>query len=109
MPKLLFEYRRRENRKALGIDAGECGSNPISTLKPSDNAGLGLARALSVVNYLRQLPELSSLDVTFIPMSGGQLIMPGDTVTGRDQCGCDSCQKTYRGTGEEARSINSGF
>ncbi|MCO6393288.1 hypothetical protein GTW25_19905 [Aliihoeflea aestuarii] len=58
------------------------GSQPVSALRPVDNAGLGLARALSVVTFLKGLPELSeATHVTFIPMSGGQLILPGDTVT----------------------------
>ena len=55
------------------IDALE-GSFPIEQLYPTDNAGLGIARAVSVINVLKNVEGLSNL--TFIPLSGGQLIKP---------------------------------
>lgn len=54
------------------------GSYPIENLLPTDNAGLGIARAVSVINVLKQIEGLS--DLTFIPLSGGQLIIPDDKV-----------------------------
>jgi flagellar motor protein MotB len=52
---------------------------PISTLEPADNAGLGLARAISVANILRGNSSLSG--ITVLPLSAAQLILPGDTLT----------------------------
>ena len=49
------------------------------TLEPADNAGLGLARAISVANVLRGNPALSG--ITVLPLSAAQLILPGDTLT----------------------------
>lgn len=51
----------------------------ITTLEPADNAGLGLARAISVANILRSNSHLSG--ITVLPLSAAQLIMPGDTLT----------------------------
>jgi len=51
----------------------------IATLEPADNAGLGLARAISVANILRSKSNLSG--ITVLPLSAAQLIMPGDTLT----------------------------
>jgi outer membrane protein OmpA-like peptidoglycan-associated protein len=55
------------------------GKVPISTVAPADNAGLGLARAVAVANVLKANPKLK--DVTILPMSAAQLILPGDTLT----------------------------
>ena len=52
------------------------GSFPIEELLPTDNAGLGIARAVSVINVLKKIDGLSGL--TFVPLSGGQLVIPGD-------------------------------
>lgn len=57
---------------------------PITTLEPADNAGLGLARAISVANILRSNTSLSG--ITVLPLSAAQLILPGDTLT-RGQAG----------------------
>lgn len=54
-------------------------SKPIATLEPADNAGLGLARAISVANVLRGKADLSGM--TVLPLSAAQLILPGDTLT----------------------------
>ncbi len=44
----------------------------IASLVPADNAGLGLARAASVVSVLLQSPKLA--DHKLIPLSGAQLV-----------------------------------
>lgn len=49
-----------------------------SRLQPADNAGLGLARAIAVAEVLKKVPSLQKF--TILPMSGAQLIMPGDTL-----------------------------
>jgi flagellar motor protein MotB len=46
--------------------------SPITGLVPADNAGLGLARAVSVAQVLSSDERLSDLKV--LPLSGGQLI-----------------------------------
>lgn len=51
----------------------------VATLYPGDNAGLGLARAVAVVQLLRSDKRLSSLSI--LPYSGAQLIEPGDRLT----------------------------
>jgi outer membrane protein OmpA-like peptidoglycan-associated protein len=55
------------------------GRRPISDLKPADNAGLGLARAIAVANALKAagLPG----NVKVIPLSAAQLVLPGDQVS----------------------------
>ena len=55
------------------------GQAPITDLKPVDNAGLGLARAIAVANALAV--ELESTGVKIVPLSGAQLILPGDVVS----------------------------
>lgn len=51
----------------------------VAALVPTDNAGLGLARAISVANILKANTALTG--ITVLPLSGAQLILPGDTVT----------------------------
>ena len=55
------------------------GEIPVNSLSPGDNAGLGIARAVSVAKVLSELEKLSHL--TIIPLSGGQLILPGDKIS----------------------------
>jgi flagellar motor protein MotB len=50
----------------------------IASLVPADNAGLGLARAVSVVSVLRQSKELSRYKI--IPLSGAQLVNTDETL-----------------------------
>jgi flagellar motor protein MotB len=50
----------------------------VATLIPADNAGLGLARAVSVVSVLRQSPLLASYKL--IPLSGAQLVNTDETL-----------------------------
>ncbi len=61
------------------------GTAPASTLKPADNAGLGLARAIAVADVLRRDPNLKGMSI--LPMSGAQLILPGDRLTDGAQSG----------------------
>ena len=51
----------------------------VSTLVPADNAGLGLARAISVANVLKANAALEG--ITVLPLSAAQLILPGDMLT----------------------------
>ncbi|MFK4771348.1 hypothetical protein [Rhizobium sp. ZW T2_16] len=51
----------------------------VSTLVPADNAGLGLARAISVANVLKTNASLEG--ITVLPLSAAQLILPGDVLT----------------------------
>jgi flagellar motor protein MotB len=55
------------------------GNGPISTLVPSDNAGLGLSRAVAVARILMADQRVQAYRV--LPMSGGQLIDVGERVT----------------------------
>jgi flagellar motor protein MotB len=50
----------------------------VASLVPADNAGLGLARAVSVVSVLRQSALLSSYKL--IPLSGAQLVNTDETL-----------------------------
>jgi outer membrane protein OmpA-like peptidoglycan-associated protein len=50
----------------------------IATIVPADNAGLGLARAVSVVGILRQSKGLEGYKI--LPLSGGQLINTNETL-----------------------------
>ncbi|MER9599082.1 hypothetical protein [Mesorhizobium sp. M0244] len=61
------------------------GDEDVSKMEPGDNAGLGLARAISVVSVLKKIPELEHLNI--LPMSGGQLILPDDRLTNGVQSG----------------------
>lgn len=61
------------------------GDTSVKALRPADNAGLGLARAIAVSEVLKRVPALSGL--TVLPMSGAQLILPDDTLTNGAQAG----------------------
>jgi len=50
----------------------------VGSLIPADNAGLGLARAVSVVSVLRQSPLLEGYKL--IPLSGAQLVNTDETL-----------------------------
>jgi flagellar motor protein MotB len=54
------------------------GTGAINTLLPADNAGLGLARAVSVARALAADSRLSKFRI--LPLSGGQLIDTNDTI-----------------------------
>ncbi|AVF02913.1 MULTISPECIES: OmpA family protein [Devosia] len=59
--------------------AAMSGTFPITGLIPADNAGLGLARAISVSEALTN--ALSVPGVKIIPLSAAQLVRPGDLVS----------------------------
>jgi len=54
------------------------GNKPIVALKPGDNAGLGIARSVSVVRSLLQDGRLSGLRI--LPLSGAQLVKTDETL-----------------------------
>src|SRR5215471_16857869 len=54
------------------------GASAVNTLLPADNAGLGLARSVSVVRVLEADPELKKFRI--LPLSGGQLIDTNDKI-----------------------------
>lgn len=61
---------------------------PVSGLKSTDNAGLAIARAVSVVRILRADKRLGG--VSILPLSGAQMVVPTDrmadgTARGGDQ------------------------
>ncbi|ESZ28325.1 hypothetical protein X732_32030 [Mesorhizobium sp. L2C066B000] len=68
-----------------GLQPVLSGKVEIGSLHPADNAGLGLARAISVTSVLSDMPALKGF--TILPMSGGQLILPGDHLTDGAQIG----------------------
>jgi flagellar motor protein MotB len=51
---------------------------PTEALRSTDNAGLAIARAVAVIKILRADPRLR--DVTILPLSGAQMIVPVDKV-----------------------------
>lgn len=55
------------------------GEVPVTELVPADNAGLGLARAIAVANVLAE--ALGTAEVKIVPLSGAQLILPGDVLS----------------------------
>lgn len=55
------------------------GQATASDIRPADNAGLGLARAIAVAEILKNDVRLA--DATVLPLSGAQLVMPGDMMT----------------------------
>jgi hypothetical protein len=50
----------------------------VSSLAPADNAGLGLARAVSVLSVLSRSPLLAGYKL--IPLSGAQLVNTDETL-----------------------------
>ncbi|BCA06246.1 OmpA family protein [Bradyrhizobium diazoefficiens] len=75
-PPLLPAYRQSNLDRWLPIILRDGGD--ISRLTPVDNAGLGLARAVSVVSVLRQSPKLANFKM--IPLSGAQLVNTDETL-----------------------------
>lgn len=55
------------------------GTKPVTDISPADNAGLGMARAIAVAKVLMTNPKLAG--ATVLPISAGQLVLPGDTLT----------------------------
>jgi flagellar motor protein MotB len=67
------------------------GQTSIQNLIPSDNAGLGLARAIAVANALKGTGKLDQVKV--LPLSGAQMIMPGDKLTDGSEAGDASSRR----------------
>lgn len=64
------------DKLAIGVVSAK---TPVVDLVPADNAGLGLARAISVANVLSSNEALAGM--TILPLSAAQLVMPGDKLT----------------------------
>lgn len=73
------------------IIQASAGRFPISGLRSNDNAGLAMARAVSVVRVLRADPRLAN--VTILPLSGAQMIVPVDHVADGTQRGSDQSRR----------------
>jgi hypothetical protein len=71
--------RRFSNLDGMLVDAVASGN--VSSLVPADNAGLGIARAVAVVTRLLQEHRLQQRFPRILPMSGGQLIQVGETLS----------------------------
>ena len=67
------------------LPAAMAGFKSIGALQPADNAGLGLARALAVVNVLASDPRLRNFRI--LPLSGAQLIGTDGRLTRWDEQG----------------------
>lgn len=63
----------------------------VGKLTPADNAGLGLARAVSVVSTLQKSPKLAGYKM--IPLSGGQLIDTNESLALSGTSGGDVAQR----------------
>jgi flagellar motor protein MotB len=83
----VIEVVGHTDEQPLGIRQSNLDSNLLSVLKstagvstliPADNAGLGLARAVSVVSVLRKSSLLSGYKL--IPLSGAQLVNTDETL-----------------------------
>ena len=83
----VIEVVGHTDEQPLGVRQSNLDSNLLSVLKnttgvstliPADNAGLGLARAVSVVSVLRQSPLLTGYKI--IPLSGAQLVNTDETL-----------------------------
>jgi outer membrane protein OmpA-like peptidoglycan-associated protein len=69
---------RRSTLDELAISAMG-GTTDINKLVPADNAGLGLARAISVANALGDAIVVN--EVKIIPLSAAHLVRPGDKIS----------------------------
>lgn len=86
--------------------AASQGQFPIGALRSTDNSGLAMARAVSVVTVLRSDPRLSK--VSILPLSGAQMVVPVDKVADGRSAGSDQSRRRIeirlRRTTEEAVS-----
>lgn len=86
--------------------AASRGAFPIGALRSTDNAGLAIARAVSVVTVLRSDPRLSK--VSILPLSGAQMVVPIDKVADGRAAGSDQSRRRIeirlRRSTEEASS-----
>jgi outer membrane protein OmpA-like peptidoglycan-associated protein len=67
------------------LSAVMSGASDVGLLQPADNAGLGLARAVAVVQVLSAEPRLS--DFRILPLSGAQLVGTDGRLTRWDERG----------------------
>jgi flagellar motor protein MotB len=77
-PLPLVQPIQRQSNLDRGLITFLKNGGDIARLTPVDNAGLGLARAASVVSVLRTSPKLNGYKM--IPLSGGQLINIDETL-----------------------------
>jgi flagellar motor protein MotB len=89
------------------IIQASAGRFPIGALHSSDNAGLALARAVAVARVLRADPRLAN--VTVLPLSGAQMIVPVDHMADGSQRGSDQSRRRIeirlrRSTGQATAS-----
>jgi flagellar motor protein MotB len=80
------------------------GTLPVSVLRPTDNAGLAIARATSVARILRADSRFEG--VTILPLSGAQMIEPVDRLADGQSAGDDRKRRRIeirvrRSTGED--------
>lgn len=71
--------RRYSNLDSTLIDVEKTGN--VASLVPADNAGLGIARAVSVVTRMLQDSRLQERFPRILPMSGAQLILVDQTLS----------------------------
>jgi len=81
----------RSSNLDRGLTAILKNGGDIGKLTPVDNAGLGLARAVSVVSILRRSPKLAGYKM--IPLSGGQLIDTDESLALNGTSGGDVAQR----------------
>ncbi|QHO72324.1 hypothetical protein ACH79_06475 [Bradyrhizobium sp. CCBAU 051011] len=74
-----------------GLNAVLTNASEIGKLTPADNAGLGLARAVSVVSVLRKSEKL--VNYKLVPLSGGQLIDTDENLALNGASGGDVAQR----------------
>jgi flagellar motor protein MotB len=67
------------------------GTSPIAGLRSTDNAGLAMARAVSVVHVLRADTRLAGARI--LPMSGAQMIVPVDRMANGSAKGSDQSRR----------------
>lgn len=81
--------------RTSNLDKGLAGilksGGDIGKLTPADNAGLGLARAVSVVSELQKSPKLTGYKM--IPLSGGQLVDVDETLALKGTTAGDVAQR----------------
>ena len=63
------------------------GDGDIKKLVPGDNAGLGLARAVAIVDVLKRDGRLKEFRI--LPLSGAQLVQTDETLSTGVQTGAD--------------------
>ncbi|PZQ12339.1 MAG: nuclease [Ancylobacter novellus] len=75
----------RSSNLDKGLQTALSNSSGVSALRPADNAGLGLARAIAVVGVLSEDKRLAGYKI--LPLSGAQLIKTDETLARGDTPG----------------------